>query len=94
MLLLIVISTVTIIILCVIVVVINTFSALTLLVGRGEAHLACSKIISIDCSGGDLSDYSVPISPLPTPSSLAAAKCRRLRVWWYRLIWVIPGIGC
>ena len=73
------------------------FSALTLLVGRQEAHPACKKL-----SGGVLAWLSV-WSEVPSwchchSLSLAAVKSRLVLPFWYQLTWVVPEkgllIGC
>ena len=73
------------------------FSALTLLVGRQEGHLACKKL-----SGGVLVWLSVwsevqtciwPSSCLCHSLSLASAKSRLVLPFWYRLTWVVPEKG-
>jgi len=73
------------------------FSALMLLVGRLEGHLACKKL-----SGGVLEWLSV-WSKMQTciwPSwchchslSLASVKSRIVLPFWYRLTWVVPEKG-
>ena len=72
-------------------------SALTLLVGRQEGHLACKKL-----SGGVLAWLSVwsEVQTCIRPSwyhchslSLASAKSRLVLPFWYRLIWVLPEKG-
>ena len=74
-----------------------SFSALTLLVGRQEGHLACKK-----WSGGVLAWLSV-WSELQTcirpcwfhchSLSLASVKSRSVSAFWYRLTWVVPEKG-
>jgi len=73
------------------------FSALTLLVGRQEGHLACKKR-----SGGVLVWLSVWSEVLTCmwPSwchchslSLASVKSRSVLPFWYRLAWVDPDQG-
>ena len=70
------------------------FSALTLLVGRQEGHLACKKL-----SGGVLMWLSVWSKVLTCiwPSwchchslSLASVKSRLVLPFWYWLTWVVP----
>ena len=72
----------------------DAFSALTLLVGRQEGHLACKKM-----SGGVLAWLSV-WSKVQTCSwchchslSLSSVKSRLFLPFWYRLTWVIPEKG-
>ena len=73
------------------------FSALTLLVGRQEGHLACKKL-----SGGVLEWLSVwsEVQTCIWPSwcycqslSLASVKSRLVLPFWYRLTWVVPEKG-
>ena len=73
------------------------FSALTLLVGWQEGHLACKKL-----SGGVLAWLSVwsEVQTCIWPSwchchslSLASVKSRLVLPFWYRLTWVVPGKG-
>ena len=73
------------------------FSALTLLVGRQEEHLACKKL-----SGGVLAWLSVwsEVQTCIWPSwchwhslSLASVKSRLVLSFWYRLTWVVPDKG-
>jgi len=75
----------------------NPFSALTLLVGRQEGHLACKKL-----SGGLLAWLSVwsKVQTCIWPSwchchslSLASIKSRLVLPFWYRLTWVVPEKG-
>ena len=75
----------------------NAFSALTLLVGRQEGHLACNKL-----SGGVLAWLSVwsEVQTCILPSwchchslSLASVKSRWVLPFWYRLSWVVPEKG-
>jgi len=78
-------------------VLIHTFSALTLLVGRQEGHLACKKL-----SGGVLAWLSVwsEVQTCTWPSlchchslSLASVKSRSVLPVWYRLTWVVTDKG-
>ena len=73
------------------------FSALTLLVGRQEGHLACKKL-----SGGMLAWLSVcsEVQTCIWPSwrhchslSLASVKSRLALPFWYRLTRVVPDKG-
>ena len=73
------------------------FSALTLLVGWQEGHLACKKL-----SGGMLVWLSVwsEVQTCTRPSwchchslSLASVKSRLVLPFWYRLTWVVPDKG-
>jgi len=73
------------------------FSALTLLVGRQEGHLACKKL-----SGGVLAWLSVwsEVQTCIWPRwchchslSLASIKSRLVLPFWYRLTWVVPHKG-
>ena len=75
----------------------TAFSALTLLVGRQEGHLACKKL-----SGGVLAWLSVwsEVQTWIWPSwchcysmSLASVKSRLVLPFWYRLTWVVPEKG-
>ena len=77
--------------------VITVFSALMLLVGRQEGHLACKKL-----SGGVLAWLSVwsEVQTCIWPSwchchslSLASVKSRLVLPFWYLLTWVVPNIG-
>ena len=72
------------------------FSALTLLVGWQEGHLACKK------SGGVLAWLSVwsEMQTCVQPSwchcqslSVASAKSRLVLPFWYWLTWVVPEKG-
>ena len=74
-----------------------SFSALMLLVGHQEGHLACKKL-----SGGVLAWLSVwsEVQTCIRPSwchchslSLASVKCRLALPFWYRLTQVIPDKG-
>jgi len=77
------------------------FSALTLLVGRQEGHLACRKL-----SSGVLVWLSVwsEVQTYLWPSwchchslSLASVKSRLVLPFWYRLTWVVKPVcvcGC
>ena len=73
------------------------FSALTLLVGQQEGHLACKKL-----SGGVLawlSDWSEVQTCIWTSGchchslSLVSVKSRLVLPFWYRLTWVVPDKG-
>ena len=73
------------------------FSALTLLVGWQEGHLACKKL-----SGGVLAWLSVwsEVQNCIWPNwwhchslSLALVKSRLVLPFWYRLTWVVPEKG-
>jgi len=77
--------------------VLNTFSALTLLVGRQEGHPACKKL-----SGGVLAWLSVwsEVQTCIWPSwynchslSLASVKSRLVLLFWYWLTWVVLDKG-
>ena len=72
----------------------NSFSALTLLVGRQEGHPVCKKL-----SGGVMAWLSVwsKVQTCIWPSwchchslSLAPVKSRLVLPFWYRLTWVVP----
>jgi len=68
------------------------FSALTLLVGRQEGHLACKKtewwgagvVICLE-QGARL--HMAQLMPLPL--FLAPVKSRLVSPFWYRLTWVV-----
>ena len=73
------------------------FSALTLLVGRQEGHLACEKL-----SGGVLAWLSVwsEVRTCTQPTwchchsvSVASVKSRLVLLSWYQLTWVVPEKG-
>ena len=73
------------------------FSALTLLVGQQEVHLACKKR-----SSGVLAWLSVwsQVQTCVQPSwclchtlSLGSVKSRLVLPFWYRLTWVVPEKG-
>ena len=75
----------------------HAFSALTLLVGRQEGHMACKKL-----SGGVLAWLSVwnEVQTCIWPSwchshslSLASVKSRLVLPFWYRLTRVVPDKG-
>ena len=75
----------------------QTFSALTLLVGRQEGHPACKKL-----SGGVLAWLSVwsEVQTCIRPSwchchslSFASVISRLVLLLWYRLTWVVPEKG-
>ena len=75
----------------------HPFSALMLLVGRQEGHLACKKL-----SGGVLAWLSVwsAVQTCIWSSwchchwlSLAPVKSRLVLAFWYRLTWVVPDKG-
>jgi len=67
----------------------HAFSALTLLVGRQEGHLAC-KILSVGCWRGYLSGTRCRFA---LSLSLASVKSRLVLPFWYRLTWIVPEEG-
>ena len=70
------------------------FSALTLLVGRQEGHLACRKL-EWWCTGMVMfleRDADLHMAQLmPLPLTVSAVKSRFVLPFWYRLTWVVPG---
>jgi len=75
----------------------RAFSALTLLVGRQEGHLACKKLerwgvgmfICLE-RGADL--HMAQLIPLPLTVS-CFSKIQIGFTFWYRLTWVVPDKG-
>jgi len=75
----------------------SAFSALTLLVGRQEGHLACKKTFEwwgtgmVICLERDADLHMAQLMPLPL--SLAAVKSRLVLPFWHRLTRVVPEKG-
>jgi len=69
------------------------FSALTLLVGWQEGHLACRKL-EWWCTGMVMfleRDADLHMAQLmPLPLTVSAVKSRFVLPFWYRLTWVVP----
>jgi len=70
-----------------------TFSALSLLVGRQEGHLACTKIEYCGASTGICLGRGAELHMsqlMPLPPTVASVKSRLVLRFWYRLTQLVP----